>query len=180
MKRTVYQGKFIRVDEEETGPSRAIYEKAYLKNAVTVIPFTSEGKVIFIRENRPHEDPPIRIKLVTGFIEDGLGVEENANKELQEEVGFKAGQLRIYAVNRMTGSVNQTNHFVLAGNLVESRIPNPDGEESILEVIPMRISEVYAMLMEGRYSPTSAAYILLKICIEIREGRFDFAPEAAF
>ena len=180
MKKTVYQGRFLRVEEEEIGSSRAVYEKAFLRNAVTVIPFTDSGAIILIKENRPHEEPPIRTKLVTGFVEDGLTVEENANKELQEEAGLKAEKLSLYAVNRQTGSINQTNHFILASGLTESKLPNPDGEDSILEVRPVPVRELYAMLVDGRYAPTAAAYVLLKICVEIREGRFQFLPKIEF
>jgi len=176
MKKTVYQGRYVRVDEEEFGEKRVLYEKAFLRNGVTVIPFDPEDRVILVREHRPQEDPPLRLKLVTGFLEEGMTVEENADRELREEAGFKAGRLRLYAVNRQTGSFNQTNHYVMAADLVHSPLPNPDGHDSILEVLPVGLPELYKMLVEGRFGYSTASYVLLKICIEIREGRFDFIP----
>jgi len=170
-KKQVYKGAYIQVFEEDDGTE--VYESAVFRNCVSVIPFTSADEILMIREFRPHENPSVRLKLVTGFLEEGLSVEENANKELQEEAGKKAGRLVPWLVGRQTGAINQTNTFVLAFDLADSKLPNPDGEENVLEVIPMKVDHLYGMLSAGTFMVGPTAYVLLKLCLDIRESRFD-------
>ena len=130
---TVYNGKFIQVIEDNI--NGVIWEKVILKSAVIVYPFTSKGEIIFVREFRPHENPQIRIKPVTGILEPQLTPLENANKELQEEIGLKANSMDLILSTTVTGSLNSTQHFIVAWDLEESKLPNPDGEDSIQEVL---------------------------------------------
>jgi len=170
----IYHGNYIQVFEQDD--NGVVFEQAVFRNCVSVIPFTASGEILLIRELRPYEEPRIRLKLVTGFLEEGLSVEENANKELQEEIGKKADRLVPYLAYRQSGSINQTNTFVLAYGLSDSKLPNPDGEETILEVLPTRIDDLYTMLVEGKFTISPSAYVLLKLCIDIREGRGPAKP----
>jgi len=169
-KKKVYDGKFIKVFEDDSGGE--VYESAVFRDYVSVIPFSGPDEILLIRELRPYEDPPVRLKLVTGFIEDGLSIAENANKELQEEMGKKAATLFPWLVHRQFGGINQANNFVLAFDLSDSKIDNPDGENAVLEIVPFRIAELYRMLTAGEFTVGPTAYVLLKLCIDIREGLF--------
>lgn len=136
----VYNGKFIQVVEQNI--NGIIWEKAYFNSAVIVYPFTKDGKIIFVKEFRPHENPQLRIKPVTGILEPQLTPLENANKELQEEIGLKANKMEIILSTSITGSINSAQHFIVAWDLEESKIPNPDGDDSIREVLYYTFEEL--------------------------------------
>ena len=94
----VYAGKYITVKEEPKG--KFIYERAYMRPSVQVIPFTKDGKVLLIRENRDIEGKS-RWKFVSGFMDKpGLTEEQVAQEELMEEAGYAAGRLLKYFILR--------------------------------------------------------------------------------
>ena len=169
MEKTVYAGKILRVTEEMIGDIN--YERVYLHENVIVIPITDRNRIIFVLEKRPHEDPPERLKLVTGFYEQGFSPEENANRELQEEIGKKGLTLIPYMTCAGTGMVNERKHYVIARDLVDSKLPNPDGEDTILEVREYDIDTVYGMLMDGKPRVDTTAYVLLRLCLEMKNGK---------
>ncbi|MBA2403150.1 MAG: NUDIX hydrolase [Bdellovibrionales bacterium] len=133
MEKEVYKGQIIRVTEEEIGG--IVWERAYLPSGVIIFPINDHGQVMMIEEKRPHENPPHRIKPVSGILELDKGTpEENAQREMQEEIGFKAGILEKFWTMQANGTVNNTQHFFLARNLTPSKLPNPDGEETVMGV----------------------------------------------
>ncbi len=169
MEKSVYQGHYLRVSEEQIG--ERLYERAYFKNSIVVLPITDDGKIIFILEERPHETPQVRWKTITGFIEEGLSLEENVNLELQEEIGYKARKTKLYFDFRTSGSLNTLLRFVLASGLSPSKLPNPDGEESVKETRALSLEEIYERTMNGEFARGLVGYGLLKLCLEVREGK---------
>ena len=149
MEETKYSGKFIRVTEEVI--SEQTWERVYLKDGVIVFPINSEGKILMIEELRPHEQKPIRLKFVTGLkdmpSEDPI---VTANREMQEEIGYRAENLEIILHRQSSGTINNHLYQVVATGLIPSKIPNPDGEGTILSIKPFSIEEIKEMLEEGK------------------------------
>lgn len=144
-----YEGAFIQVTEEEI--NGAIWERAYLKSGVQVFPMTEDRKIYMIEERRPHEKNPIRLKFVTGLMDkEGEDPLATANREMQEEIGFKATDMTIINHREASGTIN--NHFyqVLAKGLIPSKIPNPDGEETIVSINAYSIDEIFSFLDQGK------------------------------
>jgi ADP-ribose diphosphatase len=61
-------------------------------DAVVVVPLTASGDVLLAVERSPAMDREI-LTLVSGSIEAGESLEEAANRELQEELGYRAGRV---------------------------------------------------------------------------------------
>lgn len=156
-----YKGKFIQVSEKKI--DQYTWEKVYLPDSLVVIPITKDNEIIFILEKRPHETPNQRLKLVTGHIDKGESPKETANRELQEEAGFKSNDLTELMVHRSTGTINSNFYYFLAQNLEVSKIPNPDGEDSIIAVKKIKISEVKKMLSENKLEWTLSTLGLFKL-----------------
>lgn len=148
MEKTLYQGKFIKVNEVKI--DNYTWEKVYLPHSLVVIALTKNKEIIFIEEKRPHEKNPTRLKLVTGHIDKGESVLECANRELQEEAGFKAKKLKEILLHESTGTVNSNFHYILAEDLEESKLPNPDGEDTIIEVLKIKVEDVKRMIYEDK------------------------------
>ncbi len=131
MENEVYKGQIIRVTEEKIGG--LTWERAYLPDGVIIFPITAEGKIILVKEKRPHENPPIRLKPVSGILESDKGSPaENALREMQEEIGLKAAHLENFMTLKGTGTVNHIQYFFLARGLSPGKLPNPDGEDTII------------------------------------------------
>lgn len=169
MEKTVYNGKFVKVTEEEIDGKT--YERAYIVNAVFIIPFTKKGKVLFVKEKRPHEKPNIRWKLVTGVYESNVSLEENVNRELQEEIGKKALNIKPYLTLKQTGTVNDTRMYVIVTDLINSKLPNPDGEDTILKVQSLSLEEMLKKTLKGKLSTSGTGYVLLRLYHDIMDGK---------
>jgi 8-oxo-dGTP pyrophosphatase MutT (NUDIX family) len=161
MENTVYNGKFIKVTEFKH--ENHIWEKAYFPDSLVVIAVTDDQEIIFIEERRPHEENPVRLKMVTGHIDPGESALETANRELQEEAGFRAQKLTEILVNRSSGTINSNFHFILATGLEESKLPNPDGEDSIVSVKKIKMERVREMLRSGELSWNLSTLGLFKV-----------------
>lgn len=149
MEKEVYKGNIIRVTEEKIGS--IVWERAYLPHGVIIFPITDDGKIILINEKRPHENPPERIKAVSGILEPHKGSpEENAQREMQEEIGLKASTMELLWHHSGTGTVNSDQYFFIARGLVPSKLPNPDGEETILGTMAFTPTELLEMLKNDK------------------------------
>jgi len=164
----VYSGKFIQVTEENI--EGVIYERAYINDALTIFPIDDNGRVILIKEYRVHENPKVRWKPVTGFDENEYSFNENVDRELQEELGLKAVKIQHYFEIKQTGTINMTHFFAIASKLTPSKLPNPDGEETILEISAIDIEEVFERTLSGELVRGSSGYGLLKLYYDLKKG----------
>lgn len=140
METVAWQGNVVKVTTEVI--NGLTWERAYLPDGVVVFPVTDDGKILVIKERRPHETPAVRLKMVTGMLEPETDPAENANRELQEEIGYKARGLEHFWLYRASGTVNSSTHFFLAKGLEASKLPNPDGEDIIEEVLALTLDEL--------------------------------------
>jgi ADP-ribose pyrophosphatase len=149
MEKEVYKGNIIKVTEEKI--NGIVWERAYLPDGVIIFPITENGQIILIEEKRPHEKPNIRLKAVSGILEHNKGTpEENAQRELQEEIGFKANRLEKLMVINGSGTVNSTQYFFIARGLTPSKLTNPDGDDTILDVRYFTPDDLYEAIMKER------------------------------
>jgi 8-oxo-dGTP pyrophosphatase MutT (NUDIX family) len=145
MEKQVYKGQIVRVTEEKI--DTITWERIYLPDGVIIFPITNDGKIILIKEKRPHENPPVRIKPVSGILEHDKGTPmENAQREMQEEIGLKALDMELLWTQKGTGTVNHDQYYFIARNLIPHKLPNPDGEEVIMGLVEYTPEELLAAL----------------------------------
>ncbi len=148
MIKDVYNGKYIQVKEHTI--DNQVWERVFLKGGLVVFPINEKGEILMIRELRPHETPNSRIKPVTGIYEEEYDLFENVNREMQEEIGYKCEEIELLWEITNTGTVNNFQKIVVARELSESKIPNPDGEHTIQEIIPYKLEDLKADLLNGK------------------------------
>lgn len=161
MEETKYEGKFIKVTEELI--EGAVWERVYLSDGVMIFPLTEDHKIYMIEERRPHEKNPIRFKFVTGLMDEGEDPLVTANREMQEEIGLKAEHLELILHRESTGTVNNNFYQILATGLSESKLPNPDGENTIVSVRAYSIDEILGFLDSGKLDWSMGALGVFKI-----------------
>lgn len=145
-----YRGRFIQVSEEII--EQAVWERAYIPSGVIIYPFISDKKILMIKERRPHEKEPVRLKFVSGHIETNEDPLLTANRELQEEIGKKAQQLELIRHHHTSGTINNELFLIKASSLIDSKLPNPDGEDTIEEVVEIELNEVFNAIHNGDIS----------------------------
>lgn len=162
MEKEVYKGNIVKVTEEEI--SGITWERVYLPDGVIIFPITREGKIILVKEKRPHENPPVRIKPVSGILEYSKGTpEENAQREMQEEIGLRADKIELLWTLKGSGTVNNLQYFFVARDLIESKLPNPDGEDTIQEILEFHPKELLEMLMSDKIKWSMSTLGLIRL-----------------
>ena len=122
-----------------------IMEKA---DTALIVPINEDGNLILVKEfyNAINE---YQLGLPKGRIELGLNEFETANKELQEEIGYKTKKLdSLGTVTMSPGYFTQKTHIFLARDLKESKLDGDEPEE--LEVIKYPFNEFEKLIDEGK------------------------------
>ncbi|MAX66685.1 MAG: NUDIX hydrolase [Bacteriovoracaceae bacterium] len=161
MEETKYQGKFVKVTEELI--EGETWERVYLNDGVEIFPITKEKKIILIKERRPHEKNKIRLKFVTGLIDNNEDPFLTANREMQEEIGLKAQNLTLLMHRESTGTINNNYYQFIATGLIPSKFPNPDGEDSIISYQAYSIDKIEEFFETGVISWGMSALAILRI-----------------
>ena len=140
-----YHGKYIQIQEKLI--EGRLWEKAFFRSGIVIFPITSQKKILLVKEKRPHETPEFRIKPVTGIFEPEFNVADNAIREMEEEIGKTTHpkNIHLFLELKSTGTVNNQQYFVYATNWSNHKIPNPDGEDSIQEILEVSFEELEDM-----------------------------------
>ena len=144
--RTVYRGRVIdlTVDRITTASgTQAVREVAMHPGGAAVVPVLSNGDVLLVEQFRY----PIRqslLELPAGKVDPGETPEETAARELEEEVGFRAGRLeKLAAFYTTPGFCNELLHLFLARDLEPgSRAGDEDEELSVHRYSPEQLEKL--------------------------------------
>ena len=156
--------KVEQLDLEFANGERRRYERLISKGlgAVIVVAMPDPDTVLLIREYAcgVHR---YEIGLPKGRLEDDETRLEGANRELQEETGYAARDLReLGQLTLAPGYMTHATHVVLARDLYPSRLPGDEPEE--IEVIEWPMNDLVSLVRrddcsEGR---TIAALYLVR------------------
>lgn len=138
----IYEGEFISVVKHLI--SGHTYECVFHPQAVTMIPQTKDGKLIFVKQYRYPVDQ-IMLEFPAGNMFPKEDPFVAANRELQEEIGFKAETLILLeSVFSSPGFCNEYLHIFLAKDLTESAFIAEDTFE--IDIVELTLDEVYAKI----------------------------------
>ena len=101
--REVYKNKWMRVREDiaEMPDGRStIYGVAEMGQCVGILPFVSENEVVMVRQYRYVQHENDRWEMPTGGVFPGEALEDAAQRELAEEIGYREA--------RWNGSIRTT------------------------------------------------------------------------
>lgn len=114
------------------------------RGAVLIVPMYDRDTALLIREYAAGVHR-YELALPKGRIEPGESPEEAANRELMEEVGYAARQLRhITSFTLAPGYFSHETHVILAEQLYAQRREGDEPEE--IEVVPWRLSELHELI----------------------------------
>lgn len=154
--RRVYEGKVLSVDldeVEEPGGVRARREVVRHHGSVAALPVREDGSMLLVRQYRYPADEALW-ELPAGRIDGGESPEEGVQRELREEIGFRAeGLEKISFFYTTPGFCDEAMHVFRATEMVADRAQGDEDER--IETRAFSADEVRAMIANG----------------EIREGK---------
>lgn len=162
----VYKNPFFQVKENLFLRPNKTKGKYYLVDRcrfVEIIPLTEDNQVYLVGQYRPAVEE-YSWEIPAGMIEEGEPAEKSAQRELAEEVGFRAGKLtkmgELYAVK---GHSNALGIYFLAQGL--KKVKKSLAEEGeILKIKKLPLRTLKQMVFNGKIkdSQTATALFLLE------------------
>ncbi|MBS7656243.1 NUDIX hydrolase [Candidatus Bathyarchaeota archaeon] len=158
----IYEGKILKVKLDKVKlPNSYITVREIVEhpNAVALIPITSDGKIIMVNQYR-HSAKEVLLELPAGTIENGEQPEECAKRELLEETGYEAKELkRLFSCYLAPGYSTEFIHIFLAKNLIYKE-QKPEFDEQI-KVVELNLKDALRKIEEGEIKDAKTICSLL-------------------
>jgi len=133
----VFSGRLISLDlvRLETPRGEAVREVVRHPGAVVLIPFDG-SRVYLVRQFRPSVSSRL-LELPAGTLEPGESPEDCAARELEEETGLRASELRrLFSAYPTPGYCDEVLHFFLATGLERGEARPEEDEEIEVVALP--------------------------------------------
>lgn len=159
----IFDGKIVKlfVDEVEL-PNGQIATREIVRHpgAVCVVPLTSEGEVVMVKQFRyPFER--VLLEIPAGKLEVGEDPLEAVKRELEEESGAVAGKIDHLGEMYTTVAIfDEVIQIYLARDLTFTNA-HPD-EDEFLEITKIPLSTLIDMVMKGEIRDAKTQIALLK------------------
>ncbi|HVD78197.1 MAG TPA: NUDIX hydrolase [Vicinamibacteria bacterium] len=160
--RRVYDGKILslELDEiQEEGGTKALREVVRHRGSVAAIPIDDEGRLVLVRQYR-HPVGQALWEVPAGVLEKGESPEQAIRRELEEEVGRRAGRVEhLVTFHPTPGFCDEVLHLFRATRLEETAV-HPD-EDEVLEVKWYTLDAARRLLHKGEIKDAKTIIALL-------------------
>jgi len=146
----VYDGRVInlRVDEIIRDGKTATREVVEHRGAAVIVPVIQENMIVFVRQYRYAIGVEL-LEIPAGTCDEGESPEDCARRELEEETGFKCGEIeKMLECYLAPGYSTEKLHFYLARKLIRTEQKPDEDEDLSVEVIPL--SSALDRIRDGR------------------------------
>lgn len=130
--------------------------------AVLIIPVLDDETLLLVREYAVGSNR-YELGFPKGLLEDGENPEDAANREMMEEIGYGANDIRaIKTMSTAPGYMVSHITVILARDLYQKALPGDEPED--LEVVPWRITDCDELLNHEEFSEARsiAAFLLAR------------------
>jgi 8-oxo-dGTP pyrophosphatase MutT (NUDIX family) len=164
---TVYDNPWIAVSHQNVitpAGTAGIYGVVHFKNiAVGIVPVDTEQNTWLVKQHR-YPLGQESWEIPEGGSPAGESILETAQRELEEEVGLKAGQWTELMTLHLSNSVTDEKAVIyLAENLGQGQQSLEDSED--IEVMQLPLREAIAMALDGRITDAISVAALLKLSV---------------
>ena len=150
MNRNIFKGRIVDLNlETVTLPNGATVELEVIHHpgAAAVVPMKDDRTVILIRQYR-HAVGGYIYEVPAGKLHPGEDPRECANRELEEEIGWKAGTLEhVTSAYTTPGFTDEVIHIYKATQLQKGK--QDLGHDEVLEIAEFPLERTIAMIREG-------------------------------
>lgn len=160
-KKLAYKGKRLQVEEIEYLNGEQVIYREHVKSgeAVAILPITKENEVIMVQEPRTPINKII-LALPAGMIESNELPEDAAVRELEEETGYLAGNIKLLREYYPSeGYSNEKLKIYLATDLKKTQQHLDETED--INVIKLPLEEVIDMLDKNEIITASTTIALM-------------------
>ena len=146
----IYQNRWLALREDlvELPDGRTtIYGVVSCGECVGILPFLDPETVLLVRQYR-YVAGRATWEMPTGGVHAGESIEDAAQRELGEEIGYRAGRLtRVSTYHTSKSVMDETAHLFLGEGMVKLALPPDDTE--FIEVRPFPFAEALRMVLAG-------------------------------
>ena len=150
MIRNIYKGKVVTLDVDRVRlPNGVMVDLEVVRHpgAAAIVPLKEDGTVILIRQFR-HAAGGFIYEIPAGKLHSGEDPLECAARELEEEVGYRAGKLELLSsIFTAPGFTDEVIHIYKATELTKGR-QQLDRDE-VLEIIEVSMHDAIEMIRTG-------------------------------
>lgn len=171
--KTVAQTRIFRIEEVTlrfSNGERRVFERlrGWKPGVVLIVPMRDPDTLLLIQEYGAGINEYV-LSFPKGRIEEGEDMLDAGNREMQEEIGFKAGRLTYLQGMTTAPNYNDTYmHVLLAEDLVASALEGDEPEP--MTIVPWSIHKMESLLSRPDFheSKSLAALLLAKNHLEKR------------
>ncbi len=169
----IYRGRILDIYKDtvllENG-TEAIREVVHHPGGACVVPLTSDGCVLMVRQFRyPHHTETLEVP--AGKLEYGEDPLQCAVRELKEEVGGEADSLESLGSLFPTPAYDEeVIYMYLARQITETSTQSLDADE-FLDVVRIPLTDAVQMVMENRIRDAKTQIALLKTAFLLQNGQ---------
>ena len=145
---TVFETKWFQVEARHIDADPVPFYSLKLPDYVAIVAYTTKGDMVLVRQYRPAIDGAT-LELPSGLVDGKDDPEATARRELEEETGYRVGDLtHLGTLYSDTGRLQNRLWCYLAKNV--KAIPGWKAEEAIQTVL-MSPDDVRMATLDGRF-----------------------------
>jgi ADP-ribose pyrophosphatase len=137
--------------------------RVHRADSAHLLAFFDDEHILMLREFRPFWGKYIWM-LPSGKIDKEVDLMTGAQRELQEETGHKAAELKLLWSVNQSDTIDITNHIILAKGLTEA--PLPQDADELIEVHTCTLEEALKNVESSAKIHTPSAYALRRWMME--------------
>ncbi len=146
----LYRGRVVtlRIDTILTPEGKEIRREVVEHHgAVAIVPRLDPDTLLLVRQYRPAVGETL-LEIPAGTLEDGEDPDACAQRELEEEIGYRAGRLkRIFSQYLAPGYSSEVLHVYVGDDLTQTQTKFDEDEE--IEMARVKVSDVERMILNG-------------------------------
>ena len=163
----IFDGKIIQVRLDTVrlaNGGQATREVVEHANAVVIVPIDDDDNVILVRQYRYPVEEAL-LEAPAGIIEDSELPDDCAQRELQEETGYRSGDMRsLGGFWSSPGFCTEYMYAYVAKDLTPSKLEADDDENIQVEKIPL--SQIAELIRSGEIKDAKTiAALLMATCL---------------
>lgn len=169
--KTVFRGITFKIKHAKAVfPSGKIkiFEQAVRTPTVTILAIDNKGRLLLNREYRLKQKKYLW-RLPAGRVDKEKSPIKAAQRELQEETGFKAKKIKLFHASESSQSLDWKKYSYIATGLMPARLEGDEDED--IKVVPVPIAKAFKMAVEGEIKNENMAYLIMKLYFLRNDGR---------
>ncbi len=169
--KNIYKGRIVNLNlDTVTLPNGNTVDLETIRHpgASAVVPMKDDGTVVLIRQFR-HAAGGFIYEIPAGTLHDGEDPKACAARELEEEVGYRAGSLEhLVSILPAPGYTDEVIH-IYKGTLLTKSTQKLDHDE-VIEVVEMSLEKAISQIREGAIHDSKTIIGLQSVYLRTQKG----------